>query len=355
MAQVSIVKKITMVAIAFVAVATASAQEMAPAPSPDAGAAFSMTVSSAMGTYFRRSSFMHAKLGTNPSFKWRSLLEGRKVLTMGIRWRVGDGKKIDIWKDPWIPRTTNFLPRGREAEGLCRVSQLPNNGQWRKDLIPTLFDPEDTQRILAMPLSRYHIRDKIVWHHTNNGVYLTSLGYKSARALKRNGGLRCKPAGECSDGGGDGDVRKNLWGLRIPPRVKKIIWSCLHNILPTKDRLARKGILVERHCLLCSSQNENLLHLRLTCPFSNRLWFATPWNILTTGRPRHSFKEWWNFMIVQFQACGRSEALGEIACILWNLWKHMNSIQFEGIGGDMDQIWKDFNWQLTTFAEALPT
>ncbi|GAA0144626.1 hypothetical protein LIER_05022 [Lithospermum erythrorhizon] len=81
------------------------------------------------GRYFRRSSFMHAKLGTNPSFGWRSLFEGRKVLTMGIRWRVGDGKEIDIWKDPWIPRTIDFLPRGREAEGLRRVSQLINNGQ----------------------------------------------------------------------------------------------------------------------------------------------------------------------------------------------------------------------------------
>ncbi|GAA0144625.1 hypothetical protein LIER_05021 [Lithospermum erythrorhizon] len=50
-----------------------------------------------------------------------------------------------------------------------------------------------------MPLSRYHIRDKIVWHHTNSGVYLMSSGYKSARTKKHNGGLHCKPAGESSD------------------------------------------------------------------------------------------------------------------------------------------------------------
>ncbi|GAA0166031.1 hypothetical protein LIER_21282 [Lithospermum erythrorhizon] len=117
--------------------------------------------------YFRQSSFMHANLGTNPSFGWRSLLEGRKILTMGIRWRVGDGKEIDIWNDPWIPRTSDFLPRGSESEG-------------------------------------------IVWLHTNSGVYLTSSGYKSARALKRNGGLRCNPAGESSDRQGVGDVWKNM-------------------------------------------------------------------------------------------------------------------------------------------------
>ncbi|GAA0161866.1 hypothetical protein LIER_39310 [Lithospermum erythrorhizon] len=46
-------------------------------------------------------------------------------------------------------------------------------------------------------------------------------------------------------------------------------------------------------------------------------------------------------MTLQFQARGCSEALGEVACILWNLWKHINSIQFECISGDMDRIWKE--------------
>ncbi|GAA0164873.1 hypothetical protein LIER_29160 [Lithospermum erythrorhizon] len=52
------------------------------------------------GRYFRLSLFIHAKLGSNPSFGWRSLLEGRKVLATGIWWRVGDGQEIDIYKDP---------------------------------------------------------------------------------------------------------------------------------------------------------------------------------------------------------------------------------------------------------------
>ncbi|GAA0184711.1 hypothetical protein LIER_31999 [Lithospermum erythrorhizon] len=38
------------------------------------------------GLYFRRSSFTRAKLGANPSFGWRSLLEGHKVLLKGLRW-----------------------------------------------------------------------------------------------------------------------------------------------------------------------------------------------------------------------------------------------------------------------------
>ncbi|GAA0158174.1 hypothetical protein LIER_15269 [Lithospermum erythrorhizon] len=68
------------------------------------------------GKYFRRSSFSHAKLGANPSYGWRSLLEGRKVLEKGARWRIGDGRSINFWTEPWIPRKTNFHIRG--ARGL---------------------------------------------------------------------------------------------------------------------------------------------------------------------------------------------------------------------------------------------
>ncbi|GAA0171038.1 hypothetical protein LIER_41068 [Lithospermum erythrorhizon] len=36
------------------------------------------------GRYFRRLSFLHAKLGVNPSYEWRSLLEGCRVLQGGV-------------------------------------------------------------------------------------------------------------------------------------------------------------------------------------------------------------------------------------------------------------------------------
>ncbi|GAA0163846.1 hypothetical protein LIER_19618 [Lithospermum erythrorhizon] len=64
------------------------------------------------GRYFRRSSFLKAKMGANPSYGWRSLLEGRKVLDMGVRLRVGDGCNIDIWTDPCVPREIDFKVRG---------------------------------------------------------------------------------------------------------------------------------------------------------------------------------------------------------------------------------------------------
>ncbi|XP_022741849.1 uncharacterized protein LOC111293359 [Durio zibethinus] len=45
--------------------------------------------------------FMEADLGVNPSLTWQSVWAARKVLEMGLRWRVGDGTKIRIWNDTW--------------------------------------------------------------------------------------------------------------------------------------------------------------------------------------------------------------------------------------------------------------
>lgn len=48
MAQVSIVRKVSMLAVVIVALAATTVSAQAPAPSPDAGAAFSIPASSVM-------------------------------------------------------------------------------------------------------------------------------------------------------------------------------------------------------------------------------------------------------------------------------------------------------------------
>lgn len=41
--------------------------------------------------YFSNSNFLDAKIGRNPSYVWRSLLETQDAIKQGCRRRIGDG------------------------------------------------------------------------------------------------------------------------------------------------------------------------------------------------------------------------------------------------------------------------
>ncbi|GAA0163845.1 hypothetical protein LIER_19617 [Lithospermum erythrorhizon] len=155
--------------------------------------------------------------------------------------------------------------------------------------------------------------------------------------MKRNGELR---GDVCSTGSTVNPCWKNIWGLKVSPRVKSFIWKCVNNILPTKDRLRRRGVLVNSNYVLCKNASENLLHLFLHCPFSCRMWFSTPLNMCTTGYPWASFKEWWAHMSTQFHTLGCPENLDSVACVLWYLWKYRNGVVFGDEVLDGEKIWQ---------------
>jgi hypothetical protein len=41
---------------------------------------------------------------------WRAIEHGLGLLKKGIIWRIKSGTKVQIWRDPWIPRPPSFRP-----------------------------------------------------------------------------------------------------------------------------------------------------------------------------------------------------------------------------------------------------
>ncbi|XP_024039171.1 uncharacterized protein LOC112097822 [Citrus clementina] len=81
--------------------------------------------------YFRKEEFLEAKLGSNPSFVWRSVLWGRDVLQKGLRWMI-----------------------------------------------------DDVNAILSIKLPRTIHEDKYAWHFDRSGMYSVRSGYKVALQTK---------------------------------------------------------------------------------------------------------------------------------------------------------------------------
>ncbi|XP_075665026.1 uncharacterized protein LOC142634617 [Castanea sativa] len=107
--------------------------------------------------YFVNSSFLEAELGKHPSFAWRSIMAAKHVVAEGTRWNIGNGIKINLWDDKWLPTPTHFKPvspRKNLQQG-NQVSSLidPSLCTWREDIIRNTFLPHEAEVILASPPS----------------------------------------------------------------------------------------------------------------------------------------------------------------------------------------------------------
>lgn len=65
----------------------------------------------------------------------------------------------------------------------------------------------------------------------------------------------------------------------MPPKVKTFTWKASHGILPTKNNLAKKGVVMELACVTCSEGLETKGHVFWECSFTRALWFVSPFRV----------------------------------------------------------------------------
>lgn len=53
--------------------------------------------------YFKHGDFLSSCRGHDPSFVWRSIWGAKSILLDDLKWRVGDGSKINVWDESWLP------------------------------------------------------------------------------------------------------------------------------------------------------------------------------------------------------------------------------------------------------------
>ena len=53
--------------------------------------------------YFPSGDIFGVILNPRCSFAWKSIMQARKMISNGARWRIGNIKDIWIWQHHWIP------------------------------------------------------------------------------------------------------------------------------------------------------------------------------------------------------------------------------------------------------------
>lgn len=186
--------------------------------------------------YYPDTSFLNANLGGNPSYIWRSILESQSVINEGFICRIGGGNFVFILNEPWLPDANDPYVHSCSTElQNARVCSLLNysENQWNRDVILNLFESRDASLIMAIPVNIAE-NDSWYWKYDKLGDYSVKSAYRHIRELKENN--------RSVDNSG---FWKQLWNLKIPPKIKHFMWRALSENLPTKFNLRSKRVEID--------------------------------------------------------------------------------------------------------------
>ena len=105
--------------------------------------------------YYPLSTILDAEVDNHPSQVWRSIIEGRDTLKLGLVKRIGSGEDTNIWNDNWIPRDFKLRPVcPKSLNPPHKVSDLidPVNMTWDSTVLEQHLYPMDVEAILNIPL-----------------------------------------------------------------------------------------------------------------------------------------------------------------------------------------------------------
>ena len=147
--------------------------------------------------YFSFEDVLHSRIGSNPSYAWRSIHNSLRILKDGTRWRVGNGKRIHIWEDRWLPTPTTYRVTSPQSDfgNFSMVSSLIDEDTkwWKTNLVRSIFLPHEATTILKIPISFRLPDDQLVWIGNKRGSFTMKSAYYIAMRMVDD-----QEIGECS-------------------------------------------------------------------------------------------------------------------------------------------------------------
>ena len=281
--------------------------------------------------YYPNGELVDTVFASDASPAWRGIEFGLELLKKGLIWRVGNGRKIQIVRDQWIPRssglkTASYIRRSR----LRWVNQLilPDSREWNTDLIRQIFHSFDADEICKIRIPAREVEDCIAWHYEKTGVFTVKSAYKLADMLERNGTEG--PSSSTSEPG-DRTVWDVIWKAKIPERIKIFGWRVATQSLATKHNTHRRTIVPEDICDNCGTEPEDEFHAVISCTRSKALrnGMRSAWDLPKEQDFSKTGKNWLQCLLIPLPDHVRNRTL----MILWKAWQLRNNV-IHGDGKD---------------------
>jgi hypothetical protein len=276
--------------------------------------------------YYRNGFLLDTVFSGNGSSTWHAIEYGLELLKKGAIWRVGNGAKIKVWRDPWIPRESDHLPRSKQ--GRCRYRWVSDfispDGTWNEQRLHQYFEDEDIVEIMKIKPSRRNEEDFVAWFPEKNGMFTVRSAYRLALHKQ----MRCTERGATSSRpDGFDPCWRLIWKSPIPPKAKLLAWRISRNALATQLNMQRRGMSTTGLCQVCGREDEDTLHVFLRCPHARDLWRAMTevWDLPDVERIKPNGTNW--FMQLLLASSTNQQAM--LMMTFWRAWHAHNELTHE--------------------------
>jgi len=122
---------------------------------------------------------------------------------------------------------------------------------------------------------------------------------------------------------------KWIWQLNIMPKMKIFLWQMLHNALPLRGALVKRGMTINPACPLCMNDIESNDHLFWECPSIKEMWRLPQqhkWLHLLDIQDGSMCLE---DLVLRCKQSRNKEDIVKVANLFWHIWKERNAFIFQ--------------------------
>ena len=107
----------------------------------------------------------------------------KEAIARGLWKRIGDGPSVNIWKNKWLIGSEKGIVTTRRPTNchLENVSDLIEEGRWKKETLQQLFSKNEAELIENIPLSLHRKMDRSFLSSSKTSVYTVKSGNEVAK------------------------------------------------------------------------------------------------------------------------------------------------------------------------------
>jgi hypothetical protein len=246
---------------------------------------------------------------------WKGIMRVKDDFFQRGSFVVRDGMKTRFWEDTWLgdaPLASQYpnlytIARSKNVLVADVLSHAPLNIRFNRMLIGDRWDSWVSllRRLMVVNLSDEP--DSFKWRLTTTGIF----SVKSMYADYMNGHTAF--------------LKKYLWKIKVPLKIRIFMWFLYKKVILTKDNLARRNWKGCTKCVFCGLK-ETIDHLFISCPFSRLVWRVVhfTFSIPPPSNITNLFGNWLNGIDKKTKERIR---VG-VCALVWTIWNCRNEVVF---------------------------